>query len=207
VPAIWESHIDIHYEEKIMTAQNSAQVEEQTVNGVTVSTVMGIVGAIEENSDNANFQFRLDNHWVDGGLNRSRIKEYFALGQEDDTRSEPFIVDADEPAVNSGGDSSPNPMEYVLHSLASCLTSTLVYHAAVQGFGIELVESSLEGDLDVRGMLGLSGESRKAYNAVRVHMQVKSAADAETLKELALFSPVYDMISNSLPVEFDLVKV
>jgi uncharacterized OsmC-like protein len=190
-----------------MTAQTIAQVEEQTVNGVTVSTVMGIVGAIEENSDNAHFQFRLNNHWVDGGLNRSRVQEYFALGQEDDTRTEPFIVDADEPSVNSGGDSSPNPMEFVLHSLASCLTSTLVYHAAVQGIEIESVESSLEGDLDVRGMLGMSEESRKAFNAVRVHMQVKGAADAETLKELALFSPVYDIVSNSLPVELDLIKV
>jgi uncharacterized OsmC-like protein len=201
------SPIANHYLEKIMTAQNIAQVEEQTVNGVTVSTVMGIVNTIEENSDNAHFQFRLKNHWVDGGLNRSRIQEYFALGQEDDTRTETFVVDADEPAVNSGGDSAPNPMEYVLHSLASCLTSTLVYHAAVQGIEIESVESSLEGDLDVRGMLGLSEEVRKAYNTVRVRMQVKSQAGAETLKELAMFSPVYDMISNSLPVEFDLVKV
>ena len=189
-----------------MTAQTIAQPEEQTVNGVTVSTVIAIVNAIEENSDNAHFQFRLDNHWVDGGLNRSRIQEYFALGQEDETRTEPFIVDADEPAVNSGGDSSPNPMEYVLHSLASCLTSTLVYHAAVQGIEIESVESSLEGDLDVRGMLGLSEESRKAYNAVRVRMRVKAEADTDTLRELAMYSPVYDMISTSLPVEFELEK-
>jgi uncharacterized OsmC-like protein len=190
-----------------MTAQNTAQVQEAIVNGVTVSTVMGIVGAIEENSDNAHFQFRLNNHWVDGGLNRSRIQEYFALGQEDDTRKEPFVVDADEPCVNSGSDTSPNPMEYVLHSLASCLTSTLVYHAAVQGIEIESVESSLEGDLDVRGMLGMSETSPKRYNAVRVKMQVRSAADADTLQELALFSPVYDMISRSLPVDFKLVKI
>jgi uncharacterized OsmC-like protein len=190
-----------------MTAQSTAEVQEQTVNGVTVSAVMNIVNAIEENSDNAHFQFRLKNHWVDGGLNRSRVQEYFALGQEDETRTEAFIVDADEPAVNSGGDSSPNPMEFVLHSLASCLTSTLVYHAAVQGIDIESVESWLEGDLDVRGMLGLSEESRKAYNAVRVRMRVKSAADAGTLEELARFSPVYDMISNSLPVEFELEKI
>ena len=98
-------------------------------------------------------------------------------------------------------------MEYVLHSLASCLTSTLVYHAAVQGIEVESVESALEGDLDVRGMLGLSEQSRKAYNAVRVRMRVKAAADADTLRELALFSPVYDIISNSLPVEFELVKI
>ena len=190
-----------------MTAANTAQVEEQTVNGVTVGTVMNLIGSIEENSDNAQFQFRLNNHWVDGGLNRSQVRGFLADGKEDDTRTEPFIVDADEPAINSGGDSSPNPMEFVLHSLASCLTSTLVYHAAVQGIEIESVESSLEGDLDVRGMLGLSDESRKAYNNVRVHMRVKSAANADTLKELAMFSPVYDMISNSLPVQFKLDKI
>jgi uncharacterized OsmC-like protein len=201
------AHRNLLTQEKIMTAQNTAEVQGQTVNGVTVSTVMNIICAIEENSDNAHFQFRLNNHWVDGGLNRSRIQEYFALGQEDDTRSEAFIIDADEPAVNSGGDSSPNPMEFVLHSLASCLTSTLVYHAAVQGIEIESVESWLEGDLDVRGMFGLSEDSRKAYNAVRVRMQVKGAADAGTLEELAMFSPVYDMISNSLPVEFELEKI
>ena len=190
-----------------MTAANTARVEEQTVNGVTVGTVMNLIGSIEDNSDNAHFQFRLKNHWVDGGLNRSHIQEFFADGQDDITRIEPFIVDSDEPAVTSGQDSSPNPMEWVLHSLASCMTTTLVYHAAVQGIEIESVESSLAGDLDVRGMLGLSEESRKAYNNVRVHMQVRSAADIETLKELALFSPVYDMISNSLPVQFELEKI
>lgn len=189
-----------------MTTQNIAQVKEQTVNGVTVSTVMGIIGAIEENSDNAHFQFRLNSHWIDGGLVRSRIKEYFALGCEDNTRTEPFFIDSDEPAVNSGSDSCPNPMEHVLHSLTGCLTSTLVYHAAVQGIEIESVESWLEGDLDVRGMLGMSQESRKAFNAVRVRMRVKGAADADTLKELAMFSPVLDMVSSSLPVEFDLEK-
>ena len=190
-----------------MTIQNMAQVKEQTVNGVTVSTVMGIIGAIEENSENAHFQFRLNSHWVDGGLVRSRIKEYFALSQEDNTRTEAFFIDSDEPVVNSGGDSCPNPMEHVLHSLTGCLTSTLVYHAAVQGIEIESIESWLEGDLDVRGMLGMSEESRKAFNAVRVRMQVKSAADAATLKGLAMYSPVYDIISKSLPVEFELEKI
>lgn len=190
-----------------MTAQNTAQVEYQTVNGVDVGKVMNIIGSIEENSDNAHFQFRLNNHWVEGGLNRSRIQDFFADGREDDTRTEPFIVDADEPKINAGGDSAPNPMEFVLHSLASCMTSTMVYHASVQGIEIESVESSLEGDLDVRGMLGLSDEARKAYNNVRVRMRVKGAASAATLKELAMFSPVFDIISNSLPVEFELEKV
>ncbi len=190
-----------------MTAQSTAQIEEPTVNGVNASTLTDLIASIEENSDNANFQFRLNSRWVDGGLNRSQVQGFFADGKEDDTRTEPFIFDSDEPAISAGEDSAPNPMEFVLHSLAGCLTSTMVNHAAVQGIEIQSVETALEGDMDVRGMLGLSAEVRKAYNAVRVHMRVRSAADANALKELALFSPVYDIISNSLPVEFTLEKI
>ncbi len=167
---------------------------------------MNVIGSVEQDKDNARFQFRLNNRWIKGGLSRSRIKDFFADGREN-ARAETFVVDSDEPAIVSGGDSAPNPMEFVLHSLASCLTSTLINHAAVQGIEIESVESSLEGDLDVRGMLGMSDEVRKGYEQVRVRMLVKSAADAATLEELALFSPVYDIISSSLPVDFILEKV
>ena len=151
--------------------------------------------------------FMVNKRWKDSGLNRSRIQSYHAIGREHDTRSKPFVVDADEPEITSGGDSAPNPMEFVLHSLAGCLTSTMVYHAAVQGIEIESVESSLEGDMDVRGMLGLSEEVRKGYQAVRVRMRVKSQASAETLEELALFSPVYDIVSRSVPVALVLEKI
>ena len=190
-----------------MKAQGATQIENPRINGVNVGKVMKVIGSVQDDPDNAQFQFRLNNRWVDGGLNRSQVKGYFANGREDDTRTEPFVVDADEPAITAGGDSAPNPMEFVLHSLASCLTSTMVNHAAVQGIEIESVESSLEGDMDVRGMLGLSDEVRKGYNHVRVRMRVKSPASAATLKELAMFSPVYDIISNSLPVELELEKV
>ena len=189
-----------------MTAQNAVQIDNPQVNGVNVGHLMNLICGIEQDHDRSKFQFRLKNQWVDGGLNRSRIKEYFADGREDDTRSQPFIVDADEPVVSAGNDSAPNPMEFVLHALASCLTSTMINHAAVQGIEIESVESSLQGDMDVRGMLGMSDEVRKGYNHVRVHMRVKSPASAVTLKELALFSPVYDILSNSLPVEVVLEK-
>ena len=189
-----------------MTAQGKPQIETTKVNGVNVDQVMKVIGSVQDKPENAQFQFRLNNHWVDGGLNRSQVKGYFADGREDDTRSEAFVVDTDEPAITAGGDSAPNPMEFVLHSLAGCLTTTMVYHAAVQGIAIESVESSLEGDMDVRGMLGLSNEVRKGYNRIRVHMRVKSEASAATLKELALFSPVYDITSKSLPVEVVLEK-
>jgi uncharacterized OsmC-like protein len=190
-----------------MTAQGATQSKNPKVNGVNVDAVMKVIGSVQEDPDNAQFQFRLNNRWVDGGLNRSRVKGYFADGREDDARTESFVVDADEPAITAGGDSAPNPMEFVLHSLASCLTSTMIYHAAVQGIEIESVESSLEGDMDVRGMLGLSGDVRKGYKQVAVRMRVKSTASAASLKELAMFSPVYDIISRSLPVDLVLEKV
>ena len=95
-------------------------------------------------------------------------------------------------------------MEYVLHALTTCLTGTPVYHAAVRGIEIEAVESSYTGDMDVRGLFGLSDDVRKGFNKVTVNMRVKSKASAEDLTELAMYSPVYDMVSRSLPVEFKL---
>ena len=187
-----------------MTSQNQVQVTNPKVNGVDVDHVINLIGGIEADNERSKFQFRLNNHWVDGGLNRSRIKDYYADGREYDSRTEPFILDADEPAVSAGGDSAPNPMEYILHALAGCLTSTLVYHAAVQGIEIKSVETSVHGDMDVRGMLGLSDDVRKGFSNVQVRMLVDSNEDAATLKDLALFSPVYDIVSRSLPVGFSL---
>ena len=95
-------------------------------------------------------------------------------------------------------------MEYVLHALASCLTGTLVYHAAVRGLNIEAVESSYTGDMDVRGLFGLSEDVRKGFHQVSVNMRVKSDATVEELTECALHSPVYDIVSRALPVKFTL---
>ena len=190
-----------------MTDSSTAQVGSPTVNGVEVDQLMNLITSIEQHDDNAKFQFRLNNRWIDGGHNRSVIKGFYADGGEDESRTEAFVVDGDEPAISAGRDSAPNPMEFLLHSLAGCLTSTMVNHAAVQGIEIVAVESHLEGDMDVRGMLGMSEEVRRGFHHVRVRMQVESPADAETLKNLALFSPVYDVVSKSLPVEVVLEKI
>jgi uncharacterized OsmC-like protein len=189
-----------------MTAQNAMQANTR-VNGVNVDHVLNLIGGIDRDNERSRFQFRLNNQWIDGGHNRSSIKEYFAECREDDTRTRPFVVDADEPAVSGGNDSAPNPMEFVLHALASCLTSTMVYHAAVQGVEIKSVESTLEGNMDVRGMLGISADVRNGYSHIKVRMNVDSVANAATLKELALFSPVYDILSRSLHVDFELKTI
>jgi uncharacterized OsmC-like protein len=187
-----------------MTTSNAIEQATEMTNGVDVGQVMNVIGEIEADPGYANFQWRATNEWIDGGLSRSRIKEFFAGNTEDTTRKEVFMLDADEPKIAAGQNSAPNSMEYVLHALATCLTGTLVYHAAVRGIEIEAVESSYTGDMDVRGLFGLADDVRKGFNNVTVNMRVKSEASAEELTELALYSPVYEMVSRSLPVEFNL---
>ena len=187
-----------------MTTSNAIKQTKEMTNGVDVGQLMNVIGAIEADPDYAKFQWRATNQWIDGSVSRSRIKEFFAGNAEDMTRKEAFTLDADEPAIAAGQNSVPNSMEYVLHALATCLTGTLVYHAAVRGIQIEAVESSYTGDMDVPGLFGLSENVRKGFDKVAIIMRVKSGASVEELTELALYSPVYEMISRSLPVEFTL---
>lgn len=187
-----------------MTTSNAIEQTVEMTNGVDVGQIMGLIGEIEADSGYASFQFRATNQWINGGQTRSRIKEFYAGNAEDTTRKQAFALDSDEPMIAAGQDSAPNAMEYVLHALASCLTASLVYHAAVRGIEIEAVESSYTGDMDVRGLLGLADNVRKGFSKVTVNMRVRSKASAEELTELAMFSPVHDIISNSLPVEFNL---
>lgn len=171
-----------------------------TINGVNVEQLGANISAIQGNTELAKFQFRATNTWINGGHNRTTIKEFYGIGQEDTTRTEPFVLDADEPPVLLGEDHGANPVEFVLHALAACLTTSMVYHAAAQGIKIDAVESHLEGDLDIRGFLGISPDVRPGYKNLRVNFTVKSDAPAERLKELAKHSPVFDIISNPVPV-------
>jgi len=187
-----------------MTTSNAMEQTKEITNGVDVGQIMGLIGAIEADTGYAKFQFRATNQWINGGQTRSRIKEFYAGNAEDTTRKQAFTLDSDEPMIAAGQDSAPNAMEYVLHALASCLTTSLIYHAAVRGIEVEAIESSYTGDMDVRGLLGLADNVRKGFSKVTVNMRVKSEASAEELTELAMFSPVHDIISKSLPVEFRL---
>jgi len=187
-----------------MTTGNAIEQTKEMTNGVNVDQILDVIGTIEADPGYAKFQWRTTNQWIDGGVSRSRIKDFFAGNAEDTTREEAFTLDADEPTIAAGQNSAPNSMEYVLHALATCLTGTLVYHAAVRGIEIEAVESSYTGDMDVRGLFGLADDVRKGFNKVTVSMRVKSEASAEALTELAMYSPVYDMVSRSLPVAFKL---
>jgi uncharacterized OsmC-like protein len=192
----------------MMTASIAATQQTETgINGVNVDQLMNVITEIEADTEYAKFQWRANNQWIGGGLSRSQIKDFHAGNAEDDTRQKAFIVDADEPAIAAGNNAAPNSMEFVLHALVTCLTGTLVYHASVRGIEIEAVHSSSSGDMDVRGLFGMADDVAKGFARVSVDMRVKSAASVEDLTEMALFSPVHEMVSKACQVNFNLTKL
>ena len=139
------------------------QLTETVRNGVDTERLFGTLDAIAAQPEIARFQFRARNRWIEGAHNRSVIKDFGGAGGEDTSRAEAFVLDAGEPAVLLGTDTGPNPAEHLLHALAACLTTSLVYVAAARGVRLTAVESTLEGDMDLRGALGLSKEVRNGY--------------------------------------------
>ena len=185
----------------------NAEVKEttnDTVNGIDTGKVTSLAGKIQADGKYGEFKFRATNRWIDGARNKSSIQSFFAGGREITDREEPMFVDADQPTFLAGSNTAPNPVEHLLHALTSCLTTTLTYHAAVQGIPIRAIETSAEGDMNSRGFFGLSENVSKGYERIRVNMRVASNASVETLTALAMNSPVYEMVSKAVPVEFSL---
>lgn len=169
-------------------------------NGVDVAQLSATMEAISKQPDLARFEFRATNHWIGGTRNRATIGSYYGAGAEA-LREEPFNFLADEPPVLCGSDEGANPVEYLLSALSMCVTTSIVAHAAARGITIEAVDSELAGDLDVRGFLGMSPKIRKGYERIRMHMRIKTDAPADLLCKLAEFSPVFDVVGRSVPVE------
>jgi len=179
------------------------------VNGVDRQKLFGTIEAIKANASTANFQFRLFNQWVSGGENRSRVDDY--RGADEEMRhSRPFFLINDQPNVLMSGDIAPNPVEYLLHALAGCLTTALVYHAAAQGIEVGSVTTRFEGDLDLRGFLGLSHEVRRGCKAIRavftIVAECSEAKKRELIEIAQKHSPVFDMVTNGVPVTCTLAQ-
>jgi len=183
---------------------NSTQVIETVRNGVDTAQMYGTLDALNANPELGVFQFRASNRWLGGAHNRSTIRSFYGAGQEDDSRAEAFSIDAGEPAVLLGVDTGPNPAEALLHALAACLTTTLVYVAAARKVNLTEVESTLEGNMDVRGCLGLTDEVRNGFTNISVRFRISGDAPEEKLQEIVeraqARSAVFDMVSNGVPV-------
>jgi uncharacterized OsmC-like protein len=180
---------------------------QKTTNGVDVSRLHGTIKAIGENPSIADFKFRATNNWINGAHNVSTIKGFYGACQEDASRDESLTLIADEPDVLLGTNNGPNPTEAVLHALAACITTTLVYHAAAKGIQLKSVSSTYEGDLDLHGFLALDMDVDPGYKVVRITFNIEGEEKLSTRQKQRLldvgrqFSPVHSMISKAVPLE------
>jgi uncharacterized OsmC-like protein len=176
-------------------------------NGVDTATLFATLDAVKGAPAAARFQFRARNEWVSGTHNRSTIGDFFGVGEER-SHERTWVFDADHPAVLVGRDNGPTPVEFVLHALAACLTAGLANIAAARGVTLTEVRSTVEGDIDLNGILGLNPDVRNGYEQITVRFAVKGDAPAETLHELLeqsrARSAVYDIITNQVPVTVDI---
>jgi uncharacterized OsmC-like protein len=183
-------------------------ITQQFRNGVDTAQMYGTLDAIKADPSLAAFQFRVANEWKGGSHNRSTIHRFYGAGQEDTSRAAPFTIDAGEPAILLGHDEGANPAEALLHALAGCLTTSLVYVAAARKVPLTRVESRLEGDMDVRGCLGISDSVRNGFSAIRVTFSIEGDAPEEKLREVLsramARSAVFDMVTHGVPTTVEL---
>lgn len=171
------------------------------VNGLDITVLQKLVSAIKADPGLAQCKFRASNQWTDGAKNTTTIAGFFGAKQEQ-THRDPFNLPADEPPILAGEDTAPNPVEHLLNALAGCLTTSLVAHAAVRGIEIEKLESELEGDIDLRGFLGLDHHVPKGFTNIRVKFNVSSPnGKADDLRQLAEFSPVFNTLTHGVNVD------
>ena len=187
-----------------MKASNQAQQAMNAttvINGIEMDVLKETVTAIANEPELGACHFRATNKWLSGNHNRSTVTGFYGARQEI-AHKQTFMMGADEPAILAGFDEGANPVEHLLHALASCLTTSMVAHAAVRGIRIEELESELEGDIDLRGFLGLDESVPKGYTAIRVKFRVKADdADIETLRGLTAFSPVFNTLMSGTDVD------
>ena len=175
----------------------------ETVNGVNVTELLNNINAAKTTPGVARFKFRIDNEWLNCGHNRSTVESFYGA-ERDHAHPQPFVLEADEPPLLLGRDQGANPVEYLLHALAACVTTSMVYHAAAKGIAIEEVESTVEGSLDLRGFLGVDPKVRKGYENIRMNFRIKADVSPDQLEALCklgpAFSPVFDCVTRGVPV-------
>ena len=176
------------------------------VNGIDIDVVQNTVNAIQEEPELGKCRFHVTNKWLGVNHNCTTVSSFYGAKQET-AHKQSFELHADEPAILAGQDQAANPVEHLLHALASCVTTSLVAHAAVRGIHLEEVESEIEGDIDMHGYLGLSKDVPKGYTDIRIKFKVKSDEEnTEKLKRLAEFSPVYNTLINGTNVDIEIER-
>ena len=172
-------------------------------NGVNVEFLLGARGMLADQPEGANFKWRASNTWVNGTHSKSTVDGFFGLGEEQKHHTQ-FEYDGDHPQVFSSEDVGPTPVEMVLVSLAGCLTAGVAAVAQNRGIQLRSVTASLEGDMDVRGILGVDPEVRNGFSQIRVNYKIDADASPDDIKALVAQSQkrsaVFDVVTNPTSV-------
>ena len=183
--------------------------QEKIVNGVNVDQLFRMIGQIRGKPESAKFKFRATNEWVNGTHNRSTIAGFSCAGEEDTSRK-PTVIEMDEPPVILGNNEGANPTEYLLVALSGCLTTSLIANAAAREIELRRVRSRFEGNLDLRGFLGISENAKVGYESIRVYFTIDADISEDEKEELLWlaqeYSVVFNTITESAPVSVRLEK-
>jgi len=177
------------------------------MNGFDLKAMTGTVQALKDDPTLAQFQFRTRNRWIGGGENRSRIKEFYGVGIEDESRTEEFEFTNGEPPVLLGNNEGANPVEFLLHAIAGCVTTTTALHAAARGIRIRRLSTELSGNIDLQGFLGLDESVPAGYESITIKMDIEADCTDEELDDLIGFarthSPTCNTVCRPVPVTIE----
>jgi len=176
-------------------------------NGVDVAALFGTINVVKGQPELAQFTFRASNTWVDGTYSRTTFGTFSGAGGDHEHKAT-YSAGADHPAVLTGSDEAPTPVEHLLHAIACCLTAGIANVAAARGIELHRVTSIVEGDIDLQGILGLSKEVRNGYRGIRVRFEIDSPASKEEVAAIVAQSQarsaVFDVLTNGTAVDVSL---
>jgi len=176
-------------------------------NGVDVAALLGARDALTVAPEAARFQWRARTQWVNGTHSRTTVHDFAGLGTEH-THRQSFVVDADHPEVFASQDDAATPVELVLAALGACLTAGVAAVATNRGVQLRSVTASLEGDMDIQGILGIDPDVRNGYSGIRVRYEIDADADRADLEAIVAQSQkrsaVFDIVTNPTNVTVEL---
>lgn len=187
-----------------MTAQRAVAEKATCINGLDIQAAVDTIAALKADKSLAKFQFRARNTWINGGENRSTIRDFYGAGKEDTSRARSFEFTNGEPPVLLGNNEGANPVEFLLHALAGCVTTTFVLHAMARGIKINALSTELRGDIDLQGLLGLDDGVPAGYERIDIKMHVDADCSDAELDDLLDYaqqhSPVCNTVCRPVPV-------